>query len=323
MVKAVESNAALNMADARDRDVSQMSISSALSAYNQFHGTLEGRLEVWLAAGTPRGSPISVHAAIGAAAKAHGIGITMHCAEAPGDLDIFHDHYGLSPLEFCHRTQLTSSRTVLAHVVHPDTSTDFDIMRESGTTVSHNPTSNCKLGSGISPVPDMIAAGVNVAMGTDGAPCNNTYDMFREMHLAAILHSGARQTAGILPAYSALEMATINGARALGLDEDIGSLEVGKKADFVVVAPPAISTTPFDVAQVGHLGGQDPVTVIVHSCTGTDIETVVVDGITVVKDKQVLGFDDVTIIRRAREAIQRIRERSGVRCGDRSKLNYL
>lgn len=300
-----------------------MSIDSALTGFEKYHGAFNNRLEIWLAAGTPRGSPLASHAAIGAAAKANGMGITMHCAEAPVDLTIYRDQYNCSPLEFCRRAELTTSRTVLAHVVHPDPSTDYAIMSESGTTVSHNPTSNCKLGSGISPIPDMLAAGVNVAMGTDGAPCNNTYDMFREMHLAAILHSGARQTAGVITAYDALEMATINGAKALGLEKDIGSLEVGKKADFVVVAPPSLCSAPFEIAQVGHVGGQDPVTMLVHSCTGADVETVVVDGTVLVEQGRLKGIDEARIIGMANDAISRIRERSGVRAGTKMGLNYV
>jgi cytosine/adenosine deaminase-related metal-dependent hydrolase len=300
-----------------------MSVSSALAAHKQYHGTLNNRLEIWFAAGTPRGSPMSAHAAIGAAAKAHDIGITMHCAEAPADLGIFRDQYDCSPLEFCQKTELTSARTVLAHVVHPQPETDYAIMRDTGTTVSHNPTSNCKLGSGVSPVPDMLTAKVNVAMGTDGAPCNNTYDMFREMHLAAILHSGARQTAGVVTAYEALEMATIKGAKALGLDKEIGSLEVGKKADFVIVAPPSLASAPFDVSQLGCSGGQDPITVLVHSCTGADVESVVVDGITVVEQGKLLSINESDVIERARKAILRIRERSGVHSGNKFALRYV
>ena len=233
LVKSIETNPNLNMTDARDRDVASMSIDSALAAHQTYNGAFNDRLHIWFAAGTPRGSSITAHSAIGDTAKQHNIGITMHCAEAPADLTIYRTQYDRSPLQFCRTANLTGPKTILAHVVHPEPETDYEIMHESGTTVSHNPTSNCKLGSGISPIPDMIKAGVNVALGTDGAPCNNTYDMFREMHLAGVLHSGARQTAGVINAYTVLEMGTINGARALGLDAEIGSLEVGKKADSV------------------------------------------------------------------------------------------
>lgn len=297
-----------------------MSISSAIAAHEKFDGSFNDRLHIWMACGTPRGSPIKAHADIGEAAKAFAMGITMHCAEAPKDLEIFRSQYDLSPMQFCRDAQITGPKTVLAHMVHPDPNAgDFEILRETETTISHNPTSNCKLGSGTSPIPDMLKAGVNVALGTDGAPCNNTYDMFREMHLAAILHSGVRESAGIISAYEVLEMATINGAKALGLAKLVGSLEVGKKADFVIVNP-GLQSAPWDSRD--SLLGIDPVTVLVHSCTGADVETVVVDGQTLVEGGKLVLVDEQDVVRRAKAAITGIRTRSKVGARNHMNLSY-
>lgn len=310
LVKAAETNPDLNLKDARDRDVASMSLSSAILAHEKYHRTSNDRLHIWLAAGTPRGSPSSAHAEVGEAAREHDIGLTMHCAEAPKDLEIYRQYYDCSPFQFCRDTSLTGAKSVFAHVVHPDPRAgDFDILRESKSTVSHNPTSNLKLGSGVAPVPDMLAAGVNVALGTDGAPCNNSYDMFREMHLASILHCGVRHEAGLLNAYQVLEMATRNGARALGLEDQIGSLEVGKKADIVVVCPKGLSTAPWDPAQILS-GGIDPVTVLVHS-SGNEVETVLVDGHILVDEGKLVYLDEDAIMARARESVEEIRGRSG------------
>jgi cytosine/adenosine deaminase-related metal-dependent hydrolase len=309
------------MKDARDRDVDSMSLCSALSAHECHHGSFNSRLQIWFAAGTPRGSPISAHASIGEAARAHDIGLTMHCAEAPQDLTIYRDYYDSSPFQFCRDTQLTGPKSVFAHCVHPDPAAgDFEILRESKSTVSHNPTSNLKLGSGVAPIPDMVAAGVNVALGTDGAPCNNTYDMFREMHLASVLHGGVRQNAGVLSAYDVLEFATINGARALGLESEIGSLEVGKKADVVVVAPKGVACGPWDPSEQAT-GGMDPVTVIVHS-SGVDVDTVIVDGQLLLSAGRLLHIDEDDIIQKAKSAVAGIRERSGVGARNHMALKY-
>lgn len=298
-----------------------MSLSAALEAHKAHHGTQSDRLHMWLAAGTPRGSPSASHAAIGAAACQHGIGLTMHCAEAPRDLDIYRKEYGCSPLQFCRNAQLTGPKSVFAHMVHPDAAAgDFDILRETKSTVSHNPTSNLKLGSGVAPIPDMLAAGVNVAMGTDGAPCNNTYDMFREMHLASMLHGGVRHDAGVLDAYQVLEMATINGAIALALEDQIGTLEVGKKADIVVVEPRGLATAPWDPKQI-EAGGMDPVTILVHS-SGAEVETVMVDGRVLVDGGQLVHLDEGSIMARARESIVGIRGRSGVSARSHMSLKY-
>lgn len=315
------------ISDVRDKDLAQMSINAALAAHQAHNGSFSDRLHVWMAASTPRGSPLSEHHAIGSACQEHGINLTMHCAEASRDREIYRDCYeGRTPVQFCEDARLivaetgtgsgsgtgSSFKTVLAHMVHLDAAMDLPLLaRSRGASVAHNPTSNCKLASGVAAVPDMLAAGVNVSLGTDGAPCNNTYDMFREMHMASMLQAGTRMKADILTATTVLEMATINGAKALGLDGDVGSLETGKKADFVVLGVP-LSATPFEEAQIVE-GGIDPVTVVVHSCTAADVEAVVVDGKLVVEKGQLVSMDEDEIIRNARTAIRGIRDRSGVK----------
>ncbi|KAI4648127.1 hypothetical protein J4E93_004538 [Alternaria ventricosa] len=322
LIKVGETNSDLNMKDARDRDVDSMSVEVALSAHKKYHGSSDDRIHMWFAAGTPRGSPMAVHATIGEAARAHDIGLTMHCAEAPKDLPIYRQYYQCSPFEFCRDTKLTGSKSVFAHCVHPDPAAgDFDILRESRSTVSHNPTSNLKLGSGVAPIPDMVASGVNVALGTDGAPCNNTYDMFREMHLASILHGGVRQNAGVLSAYDVLEFATINGARALGLEEEIGSLEVGKKADIVVVEPKGVSCVPWDANEQAS-GGIDPITVLIHS-SGADVDIVLVDGQLLVSNGKLLHIDEEAIIQKAKKSVADIRKRSDVGARNHMSLKYI
>ena len=321
MIKAVETNPDLNLKDARDRDVESMSIASALEAHQKYHKSCDDRLHMWFSAGTPRGSPISAHAAIGEAAQAHDIGLTMHCAEAPKDLSIYRDSYNCSPFQFCQTTKLAGPKSVFAHCVHPDPAAgDFDILRETKSTVSHNPTSNLKLGSGVAPIPDMLAAGVNVSLGTDGAPCNNTYDMFREMHLASILHGGVREQAGMITAYQVLEFATINGARALDLEDHIGSLEVGKKADVVVVAPKGVGAAPWDPEQVFD-GGVDPVATLVN-CSGDNVEYVMVDGKVLVSGGRLASIDEEEVVRNAKLAIRGIRQRSEIKARNHLGLKY-
>jgi cytosine/adenosine deaminase-related metal-dependent hydrolase len=132
--------------------------------------------------------------------------------------------------------------------------------------------------------------------------------MFQEMHLAGIMHSAAAQKAGVLSAYDVLEMATINGARALGMEGEVGSLEVGKAADFVVVRP-GIGAAPWGM---GEMGGVDPVTTVVHSCTGRDVEMVVVNGVVKVQGCELVGVDEEMLMEDARVCVRGIRERSGV-----------
>lgn len=317
-----ETNSELGISDPRDRDVSSMSIESALAAHAKYHGSCNGRLHCWMAAGTPRGSPASAHKAIGDACHEHDIGLTMHCAEAHKDLEIYREYYHCTPAEFCQDNNLTGKKSVLAHMVNLDLERDLPILQKTGTTVAHNPSSNCKLASGVAAVPQMLERGVNVGLGTDGAPCCNTYDMIREMHLASIIHKGRTLNASVVCAEEVLEMATINGARALGLEDSIGSLEVRKKADFVVVDANGLHAAPYDPAQIAS-GGMDPVTALVHSCTGSDVDMVVVDGEVVVQGGKLLRLDEVAIKSRSREVVARLRERAGITAKPRTGWKYM
>ena len=123
----------LGISDPRDKDIESMSIESALAAHDHHHGSFNGRLHVWMAAGAPRGSPSSAHKAIGDACRKHDIGLTMHCAEAPKDLETYKESYHCTPVEFCQDTNLTGRKTVLAHMVHLDLDVDLPILSESGT----------------------------------------------------------------------------------------------------------------------------------------------------------------------------------------------
>jgi cytosine/adenosine deaminase-related metal-dependent hydrolase len=287
-----------------------MSLEAALTKHKQFHGNFNNRLHVWMAAETPRGIDESFYAEVGETHQKHNIGLTVHVAETARDQELIRKSYNTTPVQFCEKTKLSGERTVLAHMIHLDLDTDLDILQRTNTSVVHNPTSNCKLADGIAPIPQMLAKGINVALGTDGAPCSNTYDLFRDMHLAGIIHKGVTRNASVLPAEQVLEMATINGAKALGLEEEIGSLEVGKKADFVVINAKGLHAAPY--APFQEAGGVHPVTIVVHSCGGSDVEMVVVDGVVVVENGVLLSADEEDIKHRAREAASKIRMRSGI-----------
>jgi cytosine/adenosine deaminase-related metal-dependent hydrolase len=323
LIKFEESNAERNIVDARDKDASSMSISSMLDAHAKHDGSFGNRLHVWAAAGTPRGqTSIHAHEQIGEICRKHDIGLTMHCAEAPQDLKDYKTHYECTPMQFCEEAKLTGPKTVLAHMVNLEIETDLPILKNTKTNVAHNPNSNLKLASGIAKIPEMLEVGINVSLGTDGAPCGNTYDMFREMHLAGILHKGNKLDAGIVGAETVLEMATINGAKALGLEGQIGSLIDGKKADFVVVNPGGLHGAPYDEEQILH-GGLDPVTTVVYSCTGADVEMVVVDGETLVENGKLTKMDEREITKAARKSIKSIRERSGVKAAEKKGWKYV
>ncbi|KAK9710512.1 hypothetical protein K7432_008390 [Basidiobolus ranarum] len=160
----------------------------------------------------------------------------------------------------------------------------------------------CLGASGICKVPELLDNEVNVCLGTDGAPCSNTYDMIREMHLAAILHKARTLNPVIVPAETALEMATVNGAKALGLENEIGSLEVGKKADLVVVDLKRLNSTP----------DFNPVSTLVYTATGGQVDTVVVDGKIVVEGGELKSMDEAEVIAEANKHAREVAERAGL-----------
>lgn len=235
-----------------------------------------------------------------ALSRSKGIPITMHCAEVQADRQ-FLSSISHTPMSFCESVGLLSPSTVLVHMVHLDDS-DIQRLSSSGTHVAHCPTSNAKLASGICRVPDLQRAGVNIGLGTDGAPCNNTCDMLQEMKLAGIIHKSVSYDPTAVPAESVLEMATINGAKALGLDDRVGSLVIGKKADFVAIDARGIHTQPW----------YNPVSAIVYTATGRDVDVVVVDGQVVVRDGKLQTMHEEDIVEEAKRRSREVVERAGL-----------
>lgn len=184
-----------------------------------------------------------------------GLGIHMHLHETRGEISDSEVQFGTRPLQRLAKLGLLGPSFIAAHGVHllPH---EIEVLAGYGCHVAHCPSSNLKLGSGIAPVADLLKNAVNVGIGTDGAASNNRLDMFAEMRLAALLAKGANEDPTLLPAYQALEMSTINGARALGLEDKIGSIEVGKQADLVAVRLSDLTASPY----------YDPISHLVYTC---------------------------------------------------------
>jgi 5-methylthioadenosine/S-adenosylhomocysteine deaminase len=178
---------------------------------------------------------------------------------------------------------------------------DITILAKRGVGVSHNPESNMKLASGTAPVPAMRAAGIPVGVGTDGAASNNDLDMFEAMRQAALLHKLQTGDPRTIPARTALEMATREGARALGLEKSIGSLEPGKRADLIVVDMSSARQTPL----------YDPMSHLVYATHGDDVRTTIVNGRILMRDRTMLTLDERSVIAEARAQAARVRAAVG------------
>jgi len=218
--------------------------------------------------------------AVRAAATEYGVGISIHMSESPFELQYSKDTFGMTSIEFYESIGFLDGPTVAAHVVWP-TDVEIPILAERKVGVIHNPTSNMKIASGISPVAEMLQAGVRVGLGTDGAASNNDLDMWEEMRLAALLQKVDRMDPTVMSASTVLTMATSGGAQAIGLDDTIGSIEVGKSADIIQVA--------FD--DVHHVPTYDVISHLVYVTDEQDVASVVVDGKVLMKEHEMLTID--------------------------------
>ncbi len=237
--------------------------------------------------------------AIAETARAYGARIHTHAAENAAEVATVLDRHGRRPVELLGHLGLLGSDVVLAHTVDL-TPGEIEMMASTGTTVVHNPASNLKLASGFAPVPALDAAGVTVALGTDGCASGNDLDLFVAMRLAATIHKAHTGDATVLPAARVLRMATVDGARALGLGATLGSLEVGKRADVVVLHADRPHLVP----------SYDPVSTVVYAAGRGDVRHVLVDGRLVVTDGECLTIDVDAAIAAMRKLAASIASRS-------------
>jgi 5-methylthioadenosine/S-adenosylhomocysteine deaminase len=221
--------------------------------------------------------------------------ISIHVSESPFEVQYAKDTYGMTSIEMLDSIGFFDGPTIAAHVVWP-TEAEIPILAAREVGVIHNPTSNMKIASGIAPIAAMLKAGVRIGLGTDGAASNNDLDMWEEMRLAAFLQKVEQMNPEVLPARTVLRMATSGGATAIGLGDEVGSLEVGKRADVIQVA--------FD--DVHHVPTYDVVSHLVYVSDEQDVASVVVDGKVLMRERQLLTIDTERVATEATALAARI-----------------
>ena len=230
-------------------------------------------------------------------AMRHDVPILIHLAETEDELRIAQERYGRTPTSYLESIGFWGPSVLAAHGVWLS-EVDIDILRRRGGGVSHNPESNMKLASGSAPVPEYLAAGVDVGLGTDGAASNNDLDMFEAMRFASLLHKLQRRDPKAVSAQASLQMATIGGARAIGLESEIGSIELGKRADLIVVSMAAARQTPM----------YDPISHLVYATRGDDVIMTIVHGRILMRDGRVLSLDEPAVLAAARRLAAEVSE---------------
>jgi cytosine/adenosine deaminase-related metal-dependent hydrolase len=274
-------------------------IEDALAVAHRMSGSEQ--IRIWLGPRSTGGCSEGLLRELVGLARREGMGLCQHYAMTDREERYIFERYGCTPVEFLHRVGMVGEGVVLVHcsAMRPD---DVERLRGTGTSVVHCPTGPAKMGSGVTPVRELLEVGVNVALGTDAAAANNGADLVRDLKWVAYLQKLLHHDPTIVTAEQVLEMATIGGARALGLDDISGSLEVGKRADFVVVRTDGPGWVPT----------LNPVANVVYSTTGADVDTVVVGGKVLMEGRRLTTLDEERILREARDAVDDLYRRTGV-----------
>ncbi len=229
-------------------------------------------------------------------AEEFGVALIIHVAETRWEAEKIKAEKGVSPVAYLADLGILSERTVAAHCVHVSED-DLDLLGQFEVGVASNPVSNLKLASGVAPVPQMLHRGIKVGFGTDGAASNNTLDLLRDAQLASLLYKGISGDPTCLPARTVAEMLTVGGARVLGLDDRIGTLEAGKRGDVVCLAVDRPHAVPVF----------DPYSHLAYAARSSDVRHVVVEGRTVIRDRTLVDVDVEGLLAEVREATDRVR----------------
>jgi len=222
-----------------------------------------------------------------ALADEFGVPLLLHCCETAGEIEDVAKQTGKKPVELLESLGILDKQSVFAHGVHL-TGDEIALLAERQVSVAHCPQSNMKLAAGVAPLPAMLEAGVNVALGTDGAASNNDLDMWGEMQSAALLHKVVSGDPTALPAKQVFWMATRGGAKAFGLDDRLGSLETGKRADLVLIDLSAPHLFPM----------YEPYSHLVYAARASDVRTVIIEGQVVLLDRQIQSIDEAEVFER-------------------------
>ncbi len=228
-------------------------------------------------------------------AKENNMGIHVHLSESESEIRQIKEKYGCTPIEMAEKNGLFDVNCIAAHCVQI-TDDDIKILKDKKVNVVTNPASNMKLGNGFAPVKKLLEAGVNVCLGTDGAASNNSLNMFREMSLLALIHKGVYRNPQCVSARETFRIATINGAKALGLEKEIGSIEVGKKADLAIL----------DLENPSLMPTNDLIAGLSYSANGSEVDTVIIDGRITMEGRKLLTMDERETYAHVQDIIRRI-----------------
>ncbi|AET67046.1 cytosine deaminase-like metal-dependent hydrolase [Desulfosporosinus orientis DSM 765] len=284
------------------RETTEASLQESVDLLEKYHGKGNGRLEIAL---TPRfviSCTDTLLKEVSRLAREKNVFVHTHASENRSEIQVVESTRGMRNIVYLDQVGLTGPNLIIAHCIWLD-EVEKEILVKSRTRVSHCPSSNLKLASGIAPIPELLKLGAEVSLSADGAPCNNNLDGFREMRHAALIQKPLHGPT-VMPAREVFELATLGGARAIGHEHDLGSLEVGKNADLAVVTLQGLHTWPID-----HV---DVYSQLVYQATSSDVRLTMVDGQIVMKDRQLLTIDVSKLKLSSTRSLNRVMKRVGL-----------
>jgi len=294
-IRAVLSN------DVADDEHNLDTLDDNKAAFQAKHGAGNGRVEVYIGI---EWLPLASEELLRDArvlADELGTGIHIHLNESLTEVENSKQRFGRRPTEVAYDAGILGRNCIAAHCVWLSDA-ELALMRETGTQISHNPSSNAKLGNGIARLPEMLAAGLNVGIGHDAAECNNSRDLFEVMKFASLMHRASRVDASLQQAPDVVRMATRNGADALG--HETGRLAPGRKADVILVNLKSQMFTPLMPGNANHLFSH-----LVFAANGSCVDTTIIDGKIVMEDRRLTTVDEQKVLREANDAFRRVLDR--------------
>ncbi|WP_407411231.1 amidohydrolase family protein [Methanobrevibacter sp.] len=294
-LRAVLSYGMIDFGDAEKREAE---LSENLQLFKNCNGMADGRIKVFFGPHSPYTASEELLIRTRQLADEYNMGIHIHVSETQKEINDVTAEKGLRPFEYLDKIGLLGPDVVAAHSVWLSDE-EIEIIKKNDVKVSHNPCSNMKLASGIAPVSKLIENDICVSIGTDGASSNNNLDLIEELKTASLLQKVSTLDPNVLNSHEAIAMGTIKGAEALGLDDEIGSIEVGKKADIILIDTNSANMVPDSSTLTSN---------VIYSANGSNVDTTICNGKILMENKKLTVLDEQEIYEKAREAIKSLKE---------------
>ena len=294
-IRAVLSYGMIDFGDAEKREAE---LNENLELFKNCNGMADGRIKVFFGPHSPYTASEELLIRTRQLADEYNMGIHIHVSETQKEINDVSAEKGLRPFEYLDKIGFLGPDVVAAHSVWLSDE-EIEIIKKNDVKVSHNPCSNMKLASGIAPVSKLIENGICVSIGTDGASSNNNLDLIEELKTASLLQKVSTLDPNVLNSHEAIAMGTIKGAEALGLDDEIGSIEVGKKADLILIDTNSANMVPDSSTLTSN---------VIYSANGSNVDTTICNGKILMENKKLTVLDEQEIYEKAHEAIKSLKE---------------